>query len=91
MTKNVDADKYRYSGYGFELDARSTFSLKEYNTFGINFIIFGVNNSVSVHVNIKKKYILIVKKGPTDGLDDAKLTTNIEYFINFTEQQRNFA
>ena len=54
-------------------------------------IIFGVSNSVSVHVTIKKKDILILKKGPTDGLGDAKLTTNIEYFNNFTEQQRNFA
>lgn len=91
MTKNVDADKYRYNGYGFEFDARSTFLLKDYSSFGINFIIFGVSNSVSVHVTIKKKDILILKKGPTDGLGDAKLTTNIEYFINFTEQQRNFA
>ena len=37
--------------------------------FGRNVIIFGVDMSSSVHVNNKKKYILILGEGPTQGLD----------------------
>ena len=41
-----------------------------------------------VQVNNKKKDILILEKGPADGLDDTSLTTEKEYSINFTEQNK---
>ena len=33
---------------------------------------------------------MILGKGPTQGLDDATLTEEKEYFINFTAQQKKF-
>ena len=38
--------------------------------FGKNAIIFGVDMSSSVHANNKKKDILILGEGPTQGLDN---------------------
>lgn len=37
-----------------------------------------------------KKDILILEKGPIDGLDDATITSEAEYSINFTEQENKF-
>ena len=37
---------------------------------------------------LKKKDILILGKSPTDGLDDATITAETEYSINFTEQEK---
>ena len=41
--------------------------------FGKNVKIFGVDMSFSVHVNNKKKDILILSEGLTQGLDDTTL------------------
>ena len=38
----------------------------------------------------KKKVILILGKGPTQGLDDTMLTPEKEYTINFSEQKTKF-
>ena len=48
----------------------------------LQLIIFGVDMSSSVHIDIKKKYILILGEGPTQGLDGTTLTT--EKSINLT-------
>ena len=67
LTKNVDIDKYAYSGYGIGFDRRSSFSFPG-GRFSQNVIIFGVDMSSSAHINNKKKDILILGKGPTQGL-----------------------
>ena len=41
---------------------------------GKNVIIFGVDMSSSVHIDNKGKDILILGKGPTQGLHDTSLT-----------------
>ena len=48
-----------------------------------NVIIFGADMSSSVHVDNKGKDILILGERPTQGLDDATLTTETKYSINF--------
>ena len=63
----------RCSGYGIGTDGEGTFSVD--NGFGKNVIIFAVDMSSSVHFDKKKKYILILGAGPTQGLDSAILTT----------------
>ena len=68
LTKNADIDKYGYSGYGIGFDKKSSFSFPG-SGFGQNVIIIGVDMSSSVHVNNKKKGILILGKGPTQGLE----------------------
>ena len=49
-------------------------------------IIFDADTGSSVHIDYKKKDILIVAKGPTDGLDETTVTAHETYFIDFTEQ-----
>ena len=39
-------------------------------------------------IDFLKKDILILGKSPTDGLDDATITAETEYSINFTEQEK---
>ena len=63
MTENNDIAKFKYFGYGSGFDRKVTFSLG--NGFGRNCIIFGVDMSSSVHVDNKKKNILILGERPT--------------------------
>ena len=90
LTKNPDPDKYNYSAYGIKFDERETFSLSDCGSFGKNVIIFGTDMSSLAHIDNRKKDILVLGNGPTDGLDDSTLTTEKEYSINFTKQQNTF-
>ena len=58
--------------------------------FGKNVIIFEADMSSSVLVDNKKKYILILSKGLTQGSYDTKLTAEKKYSINFTESRKKF-
>ena len=44
----------------------------------------------SGHIDNKNKYISILGKGPTKGLDDATLTAKAEYSINFSRSNIKF-
>ena len=57
LTKNAVPDKYAYCGYGIGFDTRSEFSLPD-GSFGKN-VIFGVDNSSSVHVDNKKTILVL--------------------------------
>ena len=80
LTKHVDIDQYKYSGYGVGFDRKAEFSFG--NGFDRNCIIFGVDMSSSVHVDNKKKDILILGKGPTQGLDGTTLTAEELFVFN---------
>ena len=67
LTKNADIDKYGYSGYGIGFGRRSGFSFSGGVGFGQNVLIFGVDMSSSSHIDNKKKDILVLGKGPTQG------------------------
>ena len=82
LTKNADIDKYKYSGYGIRFDRKEKFSVG--NGFGRNCIIFGVDMSSSVHVDYKKKDILVLGEGPTQVLDGTTLTAEKNCSIDFT-------
>ena len=58
--------------------------------FGKNVIIFEVDVSSSVHVDDKKKDILILGEGPTQGLDDTTRTVEKKYSINSTVTRKKF-
>ena len=60
------------------------------NGFGRNCIMFGLDMSFSVHVDNKKKDILILGEGPTQGLDGTTLTAEKLYSTNFTENNKEF-
>ena len=83
ITKNADLEKYKCSGDGIGFDYRSEFSLTD-SSVDKNVISFGVDMSSSVHIDNKNKYILMLCKGTTQGLDNTTLTAEAEYFINFS-------
>ena len=88
LDKNADIDKYQYSGYGIRFDRKSSFSFLS-GRFGQNVIIFGVDKSSSVHVDNKRKDILILGKGPIQGLEPT-LTAEKMYSINFSVARKKF-
>ena len=57
--------------------------------FGQNLIIFGVDMSSSTKIDNRKKYILILGKGPTQGLEHT-LSTAKMYSINFSKGNTKF-
>ena len=82
LTKHVDVIQYKYSGYGIGFDRKESYSIG--NEVGRNVIIFGVDKSLSPHIDNKKKDILILGKGPTQELERT-LTAEKLYLINFTK------
>ena len=81
LTKTADINKYGYSGYGIGFDRRSSFSFPD-RGFSQNVLIFGVDMSSSAHIDNKKKDILVLGKGPTQGLEHT-LTAEKKYSMNF--------
>ena len=75
IAKNSDPGKYSYSEYGIGFDSCSPFSIRKFD-WGKNVIIFGFDMSSCVHINNKRKDILILGKGTRS--------------INFTRSQRKF-
>ena len=59
------------------------------NGLGRNVIIFGVDMSWSPQIDNQKKYVSILGKGPTQGLEHT-LTAEKIYSINFVENNKNF-
>ena len=87
LTENVDIDKYGNSGYGIGFNRETSFSIG--NETGKNIIIFGVNMSSSARIDNRKKDILILGKGPTQGLEHT-LSAEKLYSINFTKKNTKF-
>ena len=88
LTKNTDIDKYRYSGYGIGFDRKSSI-LFPGGGFGQNVLILGVDMSSS-HINNKKKDILVLGKGPTQGFR-TYFNCQKMYSINFTVTKKKFS
>ena len=87
LTRNSDIDKYEYSGSGIGFDRQTSFSIG--NEIGKNVIIFGVDMSSSTKIDNRKKYILILGKGPTQGLEHM-LSAEKMYSINITKKNSKF-
>ena len=89
LTKHVDVDRYKYSGYGMALDRKEFFShLSGRN--GKNVTNFGVDMSSSSHIDNKKIYILILGKGPTQGLEHT-LSAEKMYSMKFNKENTKFS
>ena len=82
LTKNAEIEKYKYSGHGIGFDRRSRFSFTS-GGFGKNVLIFGADMSTSIHIDNKKKDILVLGRGPTQVLEST-LTAEKMYSVNFT-------
>ena len=68
---------------------RSEFSLPN-GSVGKNVFILRIGMSSSVHIDNKKKDVLVLGKGPTQELDDTKLLAEAHYSINFSRSNRKF-
>ena len=88
LTKNTDIDKYGYSCYEIEFDRKSSFSFPG-GGFGSNVTIFGVDMSSSIHVHNRKKDVLVLGKGLSQGLEHTLITEKM-YLINFTVTKTKF-
>ena len=86
LTKNADIEKYGYSGYGIGFDRHGSFSFSG-TRLGRNVMIFGVDMISSTKIEIRKKDILILGKGPTQGLEHTQSAEKM-YSINFTEHNK---
>ena len=89
LTKNTDPDKHKYSGYGIGFDSSSLRSWSD-GSYGKNAIIFGVDDSFSVHIVDKNKNILALGEGLTQGLEDATIRAEARHHIDFTESGKRF-
>ena len=85
LTKNADIEKDKYSRYGIGFDSFSFPS----GGFGQNVLIFGADKSSSIHIDNKKKDMLVLGRGPTQGLEST-LTAEKMYSINFTVTKKKF-
>ena len=82
MTKNVDIDKHKYSGYGIAFDRLGIIPHPSGGT-GKNVI----NMSSSTKIENNKKYVFV--KAPTQGLEHT-LSAEKMYSTNFTENNKKF-
>ena len=57
---------------------------------GKNVIMFGFDNSYSVHINCRNKNILVLSEKSTQGSDNATITVEAKYAIISTESVQQF-
>ena len=83
LTKHVDIDQYKYSGYGIGIDRKGEFSFG--NGFDRNVIIFGADMSSSTHANNKTRSILVLRIDFIQGIDGTTIYVEKLYSTNFTK------
>ena len=88
LTKDSNIDHYKYSGHGIRFYRNGSFSFLGIGSHK-KVIIFGLDMSSSSNIDNKKKDILILDKGPTQGIEHA-LTAEKFHSITFTENNKMF-
>ena len=89
ITKNADASKYKYKGYGICFDEGGSFS-KGDTSNGKNVLIFGVDESSLVHANNKANNIYVMGDLFVQGINDTTLYAEKMYSQNFTQPSKKF-
>ena len=64
LTKNADVDQYKYFGYIIGFDGKRVFAHPN-DSFEKNAIIFGVDMSLSIHIDNKKRHFYSWKRSNT--------------------------
>ena len=72
LTENAAKGSFRYISYVIGFDSSSTFPLSN-DTWFVKNVNFAVNNSSSVHVDKRKKDIVVLGKDPYDELDNTAM------------------
>ena len=89
LTKHVDIDQYKYSGYGIGFNRKGEFSFGS-NEFGRNVIILGADTSSFIYANNRTKNILVLGKDFIQGLNNTTIYAEKLYSINFTKTNTKF-
>ena len=89
ITKNADASKYNYKGYGLCFYEGRTFSNGNINN-GRNVLILGVHESSLVHANNKTNNIYVVGDLFVKGINDTTLYAEKVYSQNFIQPSKKF-
>ena len=55
-----------------------------------NVIIFGIDNSFFLHIDGRNNNTLVLGEGQTQGLDNATITAEDKYSINFKQSEKRF-
>ena len=97
ITKNAtDYDKNSYKGYSICFDERSQFGHtitengRVHTTNGRNVLIFEVDMSFSAHATNRANHIYLMGDGLTQGINDATLYVEKNYWRNFTDPGKKF-
>ena len=88
LVKNIDKEKYVYSGYGIKCDSAGSWSFD--NDFARNVIIFGVDNSLSCHSNNRQNNFLKLGEAPTYRTNGSFGSSEKNFNINFTKADTIF-
>ena len=83
LTKNKDASKYKYEGYGICFDGTTTFTDGNI-TNGRNALIFGVHENSLVHSSNKANNIYVIGSGFVLDKNDTSLSAEKKYVTNFS-------
>ena len=89
ITKNANASKYKYKGYGICFDKGGSFSEGSINN-GRKVLIFGVHESSLLHFNNKANNIFLMGRGPVQEIDDTTLYAEKVYGQNFIHPNKKF-
>ena len=87
LAENADLDKCIYTGYDIGFDSRSGFLFTD-GSYGKKNHFLGADMSSSMHVHNKRKNMLILCEGLTQGLDDTILTAEAKYPIHFFHNEK---
>ena len=92
ITENAtDNDKNSYKGYGICFDERSEFGHtiteggRAHTKNARNVLIFGADMSFSVHATNRANHIYLMGTGLTQGIDDATIYVEKNFYRNFTD------
>ena len=89
ITTPAISDNNFVLGYEINFHSRSLRLIPDVN-WGKNAIIFDADNSLSKHTDNRKKDMLILGEGPTQGLSHATIIADSKYSINITRSKKKF-
>ena len=87
IAKNSGKSKYVHTGYGTPFDGVDLWSFSD--DFDRNVVIFGVDNSLSYHIDNRKNNVLVLPKGPLIS-KVVLMLQNKNLVLTLVKQKQNF-
>ena len=83
IIKGSDKERWVHSCYGIAFDGAGL--LNFVNDFAKNIVIFGVDYSSSSHANSRKNSFVVLREGPTDGINGSFSAPEKKFSIHFSK------